>query len=63
MGVKRWGESVGANYQIYYDWLFEQKVIEKRFNAQDVFTNELIDDINKFDAAEVIATAKAYKAK
>jgi hypothetical protein len=38
-------------------------VIEKRFNAQDVFTNELIDDINKFDAAEVIATAKAYKAK
>ena len=35
MGVKRWGERVGANYQIYYDWLFQQKVIEKRFKVPD----------------------------
>ena len=30
---------------------------------KDVFTNELIDDINSFNAAEVIAMAKAYKMK
>jgi NitT/TauT family transport system substrate-binding protein len=63
MGIKRWGESVGANYQVYYDWLAEQKVIAQKLDAKDIFTNELIDDINSFNAAEVIAMAKAYKIK
>jgi NitT/TauT family transport system substrate-binding protein len=63
LGIKRWGESVGANYQAYYDWLLEQKVIKQKLNAKDIVTNELIDDINKFDAAEVVAMARAYKAK
>jgi NitT/TauT family transport system substrate-binding protein len=63
MGVKRWGESVGANYQAYYDWLAGQKVIKQKIDAKDVFTNELIDDINNFNAAEVVAAAKAYKTK
>jgi NitT/TauT family transport system substrate-binding protein len=62
-GVKRWGESVGANYQAYYDWLLQQNVIKQKLDAQEVFTNELIDDINKFDATEVTAMAKAYKGK
>ena len=57
------GESVGANYQAYYDWLLEQKVIKQKLDAKDVYTNELIDDINSFNAAEVIAMAKAYKMK
>ena len=63
LGIKRWGESVGLNYQTYYDWLLEQKVIKQKLDAKDIFTNELIDDINKFDPAEVAAMAKAYKAK
>ena len=28
----------------------------------DLITNELIDEINKFDAAKVTAEAKAYRA-
>src|SRR5262249_2030519 len=63
MGVKRWGESVGANYQGYYDWLLQQNVIRQKLDAKDAFTNELIDDINMFDAAEVTAMARAYKAQ
>jgi len=63
MGVKRWGESVGANYQAYYDWLLQQNVIKQKLDAKEAFTNELIDDINKFDVAEVTALAKAYQAK
>jgi len=63
MGVKRWGESVGANYQGYYDWLLQQNVIKQKLDAKDAFTNELIGDINKFDAAEVTAMARAYKAQ
>ena len=63
MGIKRWGESVGANYQAYYDWLVEQKVLKQKLDTKDVFTNELIDDFNSFNTAEVIAIAKAYKTK
>jgi len=59
-GIARWGESVGAHYQAYYDFLFAQKVIKQKLDANDVFTNELIADINNFDAAEVVALAKAY---
>jgi hypothetical protein len=53
MGIKHWGESVGVNYQTYYDWLLEQKVIKRKLDA----------DINGFDVAEVVAMARAYKAK
>jgi NitT/TauT family transport system substrate-binding protein len=63
MGIKRWGESVGANYQAYYDWLAEQKVIKQKLDAKEIFTNELIDDINSFNAADIVAMAKAYVAK
>jgi hypothetical protein len=53
----------GANYQAYYDWLLQQNVIKQKLNAKEAFSNELIDDINQLDAAEVTAMAKAYKAK
>jgi hypothetical protein len=38
-------------------------VIKQKLDAKEAFTNELIDDINKFDAAEVTAMAQAYKAQ
>jgi NitT/TauT family transport system substrate-binding protein len=63
MGIKRWGESVGPNYQAYYDWLVDQKVLKQKLDAKDVFTNELVDDINSFNVAEVVTMAKAYKSK
>jgi hypothetical protein len=31
--------------------------------ASELITNELIGDINKFDAAKTVVEAKAYKAK
>jgi NitT/TauT family transport system substrate-binding protein len=43
------------------DWLFAQGIIKEKTNAHDIVTNELLDDINKFDANAVIAQAKAYK--
>jgi NitT/TauT family transport system substrate-binding protein len=63
MGIKRWGESVVGNYQSYYDWLLEQKVIKQKVNAADIVTNALVEDINHFDPAEVAAMARAYSAK
>jgi NitT/TauT family transport system substrate-binding protein len=60
---KRWGDNVEANYQSYMEWLLAQGVIKEKTNAADIITNDLLDDINKFDAAAIVAEAKAYKAK
>ena len=63
VGGKRWGDNVQANYQSYMDWLLAQGVIKQKTDANDIVTNDLLDDINKFDVAAVTAEAKAYKAK
>jgi NitT/TauT family transport system substrate-binding protein len=58
---KRWGDNVENNYQTYLDWLQAQGVIKTKTNAKDVVTNELLDEVNKFDAQAIRAAAKAYK--
>jgi NitT/TauT family transport system substrate-binding protein len=60
-GVKRWGENSELNYASYMDFLLKWGVIKQKVDVKDVVTNELIDDINKFDASKVVAEAKAYK--
>ncbi len=62
-GVKRWGENSLANYSAYVDFLLKQGIIKQKVDAADLVTNDLIDDINTFDAAKVAAEARAYKAK
>ena len=60
-GVKRWGESSEANYAEYLEFLHKWGVISAKVSPQDLITNELIDEINKFDSAKVVADAKAYR--
>jgi NitT/TauT family transport system substrate-binding protein len=60
-GVKRWGENSDANYQAYADFLFKWHIVKDKVPGKDLITNELIDEINKFDAAKVTAEAKAWK--
>ena len=62
-GVEKWGENSLANYDAYIDFLVKQGVIKEKIPAADLVSNELIDDINKFDAAAITAMAKEYKAK
>ena len=62
-GVKRWGENSEANYAAYVDFMLKWAVIKERVDVHDLITNELIGDVNKFDAAKVAAEAKGYKAK
>lgn len=62
-GVKRWGENSEANYAAYVDFMLKWGVIKEKVDFHDLITNELIDDINKFDPAKVAAEAKGYKAK
>ena len=62
-GVKRWGENSEANYAAYAEFLLKWGVIKDKVVAQDLITNELIDEINKFDAGKIAAEAKAYKSR
>ncbi|MBI3635395.1 MAG: ABC transporter substrate-binding protein [Candidatus Rokubacteria bacterium] len=60
-GVRRWGENSETNFRDYLDFLLKWGVIKQRVEAADVTTNELIDEINRFDPAQIAAEAKAYK--
>ena len=62
-GVKRWGENSEANYAAYVDFMLKWGIIKEKIDFRDLITNELIDDINKFDPAKIAAEAKGYKAK
>ena len=62
-GVKKWGENSEANYAAYTDFMLKWGVIKEKVDWRDLITNELIDDINKFDAAKIAAEAKGYKLK
>jgi NitT/TauT family transport system substrate-binding protein len=62
-GVKRWGENSEANYAAYADFLLKWGVITQKVDVKDLITNELIDEINKFDVNQIAAAAKAYKTK
>ena len=62
-GVKRWGESAEANYAAYAAFLLKWGVIKDKVDAKDLITNELIDEINKFDSAKIASEARAYKPK
>jgi NitT/TauT family transport system substrate-binding protein len=60
-GVKKWGESSEANYAAYVDFLLKWGVLKDKVETRDLITNELIDEINTFDAAKVAAEARAWK--
>jgi len=60
---KRWGDNVEANYQAYLDWLLEQGIIKTKTSANDIVTNDLLNDAINFDEKALIEEAKAYKPK
>jgi NitT/TauT family transport system substrate-binding protein len=60
-GATRWGESVEANYAAYNNFMLKWGVIKETVDAKAMITNELIGEINKFDAAAVEAQAKGWR--
>jgi len=59
--VKRWGESSEANYTEYLGFLLKWGVIKEKVGVQDIVTNELIDEINRFEVNKIADEAKAYR--
>ncbi len=60
-GVRRWGENSEANYGAYADFMLRTGIIKQPVTAQELVTNELIEEINRFDPEQVAAEARAYK--
>ena len=63
VGLTKWGENSEVNYQAYVDWLQKNGLLKEKSDVKDLIDNSLIDEINAFDAAAVVAAAKAYVAK
>lgn len=47
----------------FQDYLLESKQIEKKLDVSEYYTNDLIDEINKFDRDAVISRAKNFEMK
>jgi len=60
-GVKRWGENSEANYGAYADFMLKTGIIKQAVTAQELVTNELIDEINRFDPEKIATEARAYR--
>ena len=60
-GVTRWGEGKVKNFEDYIAFLAKWKVVPAAVPAGDIMTNDLIEDINKFDAAAIVKLAEGYK--
>src|SRR3954468_8839572 len=60
-GAKRRGDNLVENYDASMDFLGKNNVLKQKVPATDLVTNDLIDDINKFDAKAIEAQAKGWK--
>ena len=50
-----------VNYRDYVAFMLKWDVIKQQVDSADLITNELIDEMNRFDANQVTAEAKSYK--
>ena len=61
VGAKKWGDNSVENYGAYVDFLVKNGLLKEKVATGDLITNDLIDDINKFDPREIEKQAKDWK--
>lgn len=54
---EKWGESIGAQWKRAADMAITENLIPKDFDVTAAYTNEFIDEINKFDEKGVVEKA------
>ena len=54
VGAKRWGDNSVENYGAYVDFLVKNGLLKEKAATTDLITNDLIDDINKFDLKDIV---------
>jgi len=60
-GVTKWGENNVQNYGNYIKFLSAQGLISEPVKAEDVVTNQWIDQINSFDPKKIEEAARQWK--
>lgn len=60
-GTNKYGESFPAQWKRVADQLVEQEMLPKGFDASGVYTNQFVDEINKWDRAAVEKQAAGWK--
>lgn len=58
---KRFGFASAAQWQMLQKIYREQKIVQGTGPAADLYSDRLIDEINKFDSAAIVRQAKEYK--
>jgi NitT/TauT family transport system substrate-binding protein len=58
-GVTKWGLSTKEQWDRLLKIALEQKLVPENFDINAAYTNEFVDEINKFDAEKVTAQAKS----
>ncbi len=58
VGAKKWGDNLVPNYDAYMDFLVKNGVLKEKAAGADLVTNDLIEDMNKFDAKAIEATGE-----
>ena len=58
---KRYGAADMNGIQTYINMFQEEGVIQRPLQAKDVVTNDLVDEINKFDQGKVREFARNWK--
>ena len=56
-----WGSMTAQQWDETQKFLVEQKLLDKPVPVETLFTNELIDDVNKFEIDPVIKRAEAAR--
>ena len=57
----RWGYQSPKAWEAIDDFLVDSGQLKQKVDVSQAFTNDLIPDINRFDAAKVKADARSYK--
>ena len=57
----RWGYQSPKAWEAIDGYLVESDQLKQKVDVAQAFTNDLIPEINRFDAAKVKADAKNYK--
>ena len=63
LGTNRFGDMPRERMEDFQRYLVETGVLPKEIDVSNYYTEDLIPEINAFDAAAIVALAKSYVAK
>lgn len=61
IGTGRYGDIPAANINSVQDYLVATGQLDKKLDANQYYTNDLIDEVNKFDETAIVTRAKNFK--